>query len=83
MRPLTEILGMVTSLAAGNNTEELLPSVLSFIKYYYQEFQYDYVPCKNILNGRFKKGKLEEVLIYLQNYVIGVIQMRICEVFIA
>lgn len=65
MRPLTEILGMVTSLAAGNNTEELLPSVLSFIKYYYQEFQYDYVPCKNILNGRFKKGKLEEVLIYL------------------
>lgn len=83
MRPLTEILGMVTSLAAGNNTEELLLSVLSFIKYYYQEFQYDYVPCKNILNGRFKKGKLEEVLIYLQNYVIGVIQMRICEVFIA
>lgn len=65
MRPLSEILGMVSSLAAGNNTEELLPSVVSFIKYYYQEFQFDFVPCKNFLNGRFKKGKLEEVLIYL------------------
>lgn len=65
MRPLSEILGMVSSLAAGNNTEELLPSVVTFIKYYYQEFQFDFVPCKNFLNGRFKKGKLEEVLIYL------------------
>lgn len=65
MLPLSEVMGLVTALAAGNNTDDLLPSVVGFIKLYYKEFRFDYIPCKNVLNGRFKKGKLEEVLIYL------------------
>lgn len=65
MLPLSEIICLVSALAAGNNTDDLLPTVVSFIETYYNDFPMDFIPCKNVLNGRFKKGKLEEILIYL------------------
>ena len=65
MLPLSEIIYLVSALAAGNNTDDLLPTVVSFIETYYNDFPMDFIPCKNVLNGRFKKGKLEEILIYL------------------
>ena len=65
MLPLSEIICLVSALAAGNNTDDLLPTVVSFIETYYNDFPVDFIPCKNVLNGRFKKGKLEEILIYL------------------
>ena len=65
MLPLSEIICLVSALAAGNNTDDLLPTVVSFIEMYYNDFPMDFIPCKNVLNGRFKKGKLEEILIYL------------------
>ena len=65
MLPLSEIICLVSALATGNNTDDLLPTVVSFIETYYNDFPMDFIPCKNVLNGRFKKGKLEEILIYL------------------
>lgn len=65
MLSLSEIICLVSALAAGNNTDDLLPTVVSFIETYYNDFPMDFIPCKNVLNGRFKKGKLEEILIYL------------------
>ena len=65
MLPLSEIICLVSTRATGNNTDDLLPTVVSFIETYYNDFPMDFIPCKNVLNGRFKKGKLEEILIYL------------------
>lgn len=65
MLPLDDILEMTNALARVNHTIGLLPSVLGFLRFYYPDFPRDYVPCKNTVNGRFKKGKLEELLIYL------------------
>ena len=65
MLPLSEIICLVSALATGNNTDDLLPTVVSFIETYYNDFPMDFIHCKNVLNGRFKKGKLEEILIYL------------------
>lgn len=62
---LSEIIDMVKALARSNKTLDLLPSVTEFIESYYLDFPHDYIPCKNSVNGRFKKGKLEELLIYL------------------
>ena len=65
MDALSDVLGMVRALARANKTMNLLPSVTEFIQFYYLDFPTDYIPCKNNVNGRFKKGKLEELLIYL------------------
>ena len=73
MLPLSEIICLVSALAAGNNTDDLLPTVVSFIETYYNDFPMDFIPCKNVLNGRFKKGKLEEILTRKSAY-----QIRFC-----
>ena len=65
MLPQSKIIVLVSELASLNGTNAFLPSALDFIKTYYNDFESDYIPCKQKENSRFRKGKLEEILIII------------------
>ena len=60
MHPQSNVIRLVSELASLNGTNAFLPSALDFIQTYFNDFESDYIPCKQKENSRFRKGKLEE-----------------------